>query len=197
MAQVASSALIEWRGPRSQRIAALDGVRAGLPVASMQQERIDHSLTLLVAAEFQGYCRGLYDRTLDGVIGSLGIPYQSVEVNLRRGLRPNSLLGGNADSSRIAADFAQLGALSLWTLVANEDPNSTVYRQNLGVFLKVRNAVAHGNYGEILALLPTATTLYDYVMRRILPDLDQLAGALDATMAIFLASLLNLPNRPW
>lgn len=117
-----------------------DGTGAGRREATRQ---INHGYTVLLAAEFQGFCRDLHTECIDSITASVATPLQLV---LDREFRFNrSLDRGNPSAANIGSDFGRFG-FNFWPAVLEHDQLASGYRTHLAALNMWRNAIAHNDF---------------------------------------------------
>lgn len=193
--RVVSTAHAAWFGPRRQRVAALDAARSSAATGSVAQQQLDWALLIRVAAEFQAFCLDMHELVLDQLISNTATQNNKLEIVLRVALRPVSLSIGNPSARNIAKDFARLGVPKIWNLAGSGGVAAKDKLSTLDLLLKARNAVAHGQYSDIARHLKSVS-VYDFVQKNCLPDLDHVVRELDYALSAFIDQLFGL-GRPW
>jgi len=143
-----SSSFQQWSTDRSDALneierahVAVGGTKRGRRYATQQ---INQAYAVLLASQFQGFCRNLYDEAVVHLVAA--IAPQSLQVVAAVSLnRDRKLDRGNAQPGSIGSDFDRLG-IDFWTEVKVYDPRNT-RRQSLLDELNVwRNAIAHQDF---------------------------------------------------
>jgi hypothetical protein len=109
-------------------------------------QQINQAYALLLAAQFQGFCRDLHQECVDHVLGVINPPRPLYMVLLTELTRVRQLDRGNAHSGSLAADFGRLG-IDLWTALASHSTKSMHWRQELDRLNAWRNVIAHQSFG--------------------------------------------------
>jgi hypothetical protein len=122
-----SRSLLRWRGPRARELdeiaaahAAIGGAGPGRRYATQQ---INHAYLVLLASQFQGFCRDLHSEAVDYLVGPL--PATDLRTGMLRGrlIEGRQLDSRNANPGTIGSDFARL-RMDFWVLVANRHPRN-------------------------------------------------------------------------
>src|SRR5262249_23071235 len=92
---------------------AIGGSRPGPPTATQQ---INRASAVLLASQFQGFCRDLHSECVDYLVAL--IPVALFQVTVQDEFLWNRALDrGNATQATIAGDFKRLGLDNFWSLV--------------------------------------------------------------------------------
>src|SRR6266498_2979243 len=138
-----------WRTIRARALdeiteahVAVGGSARGRRYATQQ---INHAYAVLLASQFQGFCRDLHSECIDHLLSVLAPP-----ASLKRLLRTDLLRGrqmdrGNAQPSSLGADFGRLD-LNLWKKLALFDARSDRWKSGLELLNEWRNAIAHQDF---------------------------------------------------
>lgn len=158
------------------------------------QLQLVYAYVLLLAARFQGFARALHTET--AVVIARGANDRDYETLLMESLTHERRLDrGNAQVDVLSRDFGRFGS-ELWPQADALDARSPGYRTKLGGVMAWRNAIAHDDIAEKLAvgkLVPACVDLATcQVWRR---ALDDLATTLDRVAAGQCEALGN--SRPW
>jgi hypothetical protein len=140
---VPSAALERWNGERVQRLDEVEAVHTRLGKGRGRRwftEQLNRGYLLLLASEFQGFCRDLHTGGTEFVVAQAPVSIQAiVRTNLTRG---RLLDRGNANPGNIGADFGRL-SIDLWPRVKAQsslNPGRQAKLEQLNVW---RNAIAH------------------------------------------------------
>lgn len=105
-------------------------------------QQLNRAYALLLAAQFQGFCRDLHTESADFLVTLIAVP--SFRSTVRADFLWNrSLDRGNANQGNIAGDFRRLGIADFWTLVDADRPGNDRCRVALDHLNEWRNAIAH------------------------------------------------------
>jgi len=119
----------------------IGGAAAGRRYAT---EQINHAYAVLLASQFQGFCRDLHSECVECVVRVVAPtvlqPMLRAVFVLGRGLER-----GNANPGNIGADFNRLG-VEFWTKVATDHPRNGRRREMLDQLNVWRNAIAHQDF---------------------------------------------------
>jgi hypothetical protein len=155
-----STAWHEWDTTRTAELdeieaahAAVGGTGRGRRYAT---EQINHAYAVLLAAQFQGFCRDLHSECVEHLVRVLTLP--EMQLVLRAALLLNrSLDRGNANAGAIGADFGRI-TRPFWEQVYAEDPRNRRRRAALDDLNVWRNAIAHQDFDP--GTLAGSTTLH-------------------------------------
>ena len=186
---------VEWTTRRDRALnqiarahAAVGGKGRGRRYAT---EQINHAYAVLVASQFQGFCRDLHSECARYLAAAINIP--DLREIVRAELVWNRQLDrGNATPASIGSDFGRLG-IDFWIEVDAYDP-SCVRRRNLLTELNAwRNAVAHQDFNP--AHLAGTVTLRLSAVQLWRRACNGLAGAFDEVMRRHLQTVTGA--SPW
>ena len=106
-------------------------------------KQINRSYVVLLAAEFQAYCRDLHSAASAFIAQQAGPQLATlVESNLTYA---RTLDRGNANPSNIGKDFGRFG-FELWTRVRNRHVHNERRRERLEQVCTWRNAIVHQDF---------------------------------------------------
>ncbi|MEV0773648.1 hypothetical protein, partial [Nocardia salmonicida] len=143
-----SSALLKWNSDRAAALDSMVAVHGKVVEGKVGRQyatgHLNRALFVVLASEFQGYCRDLHEEAAwvmtDGLepVGDPRIPI--LRSSLVRGRK---LDGGNAQPSSIGSDFSSLG-MDFWpALEAMYPAKKAKWHTFLTELNKARNAIAH------------------------------------------------------
>lgn len=189
---MALRARLEWQGVRATTLAALDtqfaAAGGAVPPDPVLEDALLRGYVVLLAAQFQGFCRDLYSECVSAVVATVPLAMQTLvqrQCNSRC-----ELAGANSRYESIRADFERFN-LSLTTALDTHSPAAAGWVTTLGHMNAWRNTVAHGNpvappHGGPLSLAS---------VRMWRAACDNLAGALEVVMYHHLSAKTGAP--PW
>jgi hypothetical protein len=186
---------ISYRRWRTTRRAAPDRVQdahttvhgAGRREATRQ---INHGYAVLLAAEFQGYCRELHSEAVRHFVANLPALQRPI---VAEALTFNRQLDrGNAQSGSLGSDFGRFG-LDWWSEVDAVDPAGPGLRRSLDELNAWRNAIAHNDFDP--ARLGGTIILRLAAVRGWRRTCNQLTRAFDAVLANHLRTVTG--HSPW
>jgi hypothetical protein len=206
MAYVRSIPLDRWLRARRDAITTLAAAHAAMgevdgPGRPLEIGRpVGHAYVLRVVAEFQAFVRDLHDLAAERLV-ELSEPQPQFRPLLTAAATEGRLIDrGNADISSIEKDFRRLGVRGLkakimarnahWTPVNGRGDHA--YYQDL---VELRNALAHGNQGQLDGLRRRGVADTVTWTRNRLAGLDRTARALDRTMWDHLSETFG--TEPW
>lgn len=190
-----STSYREWTTARSRALdemaqahAAVGGSRRGRPYATQQ---INRSYAVLLASQFQGFCRDLHSECVDCLVTAL-TPAALQPIVRAEFTRKRDLDSGNAQPGRIGSDFGRLG-VDFWKRVDAHHAGNPARRAVLELLNTWRNAIVHQNFDP--TKLGGTTMLRLSTVRQWRRDCGQLARSFDEVMRQHLQSLTGA--SPW
>ena len=188
---------MEWRTQRVDRLNELEEVHRRIagtaPGRKWLTEELDRSYVVVLASQFQGFCRDLHSEAVAVVAAQAPALMQGIlesSFTLRRYLDR-----GNPTPGNIGSDFARFG-FDFWDAVYARDARNGRRRELLDQVMIWRNAIAHdspvpqGDRPKIVGTSPTLTW-----GRRWRRGLSALAPSFDRVLAARLQALVG--NQPW
>jgi hypothetical protein len=145
---VPSVALSSWNTDRASRLDHLMESHRIVCVNSPGNQgpirALNWSLTLFLAAEFQGFARELHDEVAEFLASTMARGNQSYFEMIRNNLTTKRDLDrANAKPETLTADFKRLGVADLWGDIAQSVRSGQRWRQQLVNLNRTRNAIAH------------------------------------------------------
>jgi len=98
---------------------------------------------VLLASQFQGFCRDLHSESVDFVVSMISPVFQ--RTTQAAFVHNCQLDRGNAQPGSVGADFGRLG-IDLWTKADNHDPDNGLRRTLLDELNQWRNAIVHEDF---------------------------------------------------
>jgi hypothetical protein len=187
-----SLALQRWLTVRKQALDEIEnahrkvgGTRRGRRHATRQ---INYAYTVLLSAQFQGFCRELHDECVDLLVQWI------TPVGLRKGFQETFVLSrkldaGNPNPGNLGADFGRFG-FRFWDEVNQLDVRNPERRDDLLALNQWRNAIAHQD-SEFLAREP----LHLDDVREWRRVCEFLASCFDEVMRLHIESITGA--SPW
>ena len=195
-----------WTGQRREAIVTLAQAHASIgevdgPGRPRQVGRpLAHAYILRVVAEFQAYCRDLHDLAAERVV-DLAVPEVSYRPLLVAAATEGRLIDrGNAGVRSLEQDFRRVGIRGLKAEIKGRNrrwhPRSgrgddALYQD----LIELRNALAHGNQGQLDRLRTRGVADTVTWARARLPGLDRTARALDRVVWDHVKAIFN--TEPW
>jgi hypothetical protein len=148
-----SNAFKEWAGAR---LAALDEIESAHrtvggtgPGRRYATQQLNQSYAVMLASHFQAFCRELHTECAFYLVAPVAA------LNLRTMLRNNLVFGrrldrGNPNPGNVGADFNRFD-LPCWPSVDAHHAGNPQRRALLGDLIAWRNAIAHQDFGAIVA----------------------------------------------
>jgi hypothetical protein len=168
--------------------ALVSGTRHGRRYATQQ---VNRAYAVLLASQFQGFCRDLHSECVDHLVNSLAPsalqPIVRHEFTLNR-----QLDRANAQPGSIGADFGRLG-IDFWSRVDAQHPGNAARKIQLDELNDWRNAIVHQDFNR--AKLGGTVLLRLARVRRWRRACEQLAQAFDEVMRAHVQSIRG--SRPW
>ena len=189
-----SVSLNRWRTLRADRLeqvevghTAVGGTGRG---ARYAREQLNRSYCVLLAAEFQGFCRDLHDEAVVAMVAHLPPSFRVIVA--REFARGRQLDRGNASPSTLGSDFTRLG-FECWQEFDTAEPRGPTLRRRLEEMNVWRNAIAHSDFdprrlgGRMLLTIAR--------VRRWRRALNRVARVLDRVVADHIQQTTGV--RPW
>ncbi|MPZ33868.1 MAG: hypothetical protein GEV13_23235 [Rhodospirillales bacterium] len=185
--EIQSSRLDEFEGAHK----AVGGSGRGRRFATQQ---INRAYAVLLAAQFQAFCRLLHDECTRALIGS--IPSADLQVVARANFFTGLAMDrGNANPGNIGSDFGRLG-LKLWDELNALNPKNALRNKQLNELNVWRNANVHEDFRD-RGTFPAGqrTILRLPKVREWRRTCDSLASDMDGLMHGYVGKLMGRP--PW
>ena len=145
---MSSIAYRHWRTTRARALdeiaqahAAVGGTERGRRYATQQ---INRAYAVLLASEFQGYCRDLHTECVEH-FAAIVSPVALRSVTREEFVWNRQLDRGNANSDTLGADFGRLG-IEFWVELVRFDARCTAWKRQLDELNVWRNAIAHQDF---------------------------------------------------
>ncbi|MBI5493953.1 MAG: hypothetical protein HY904_02940 [Deltaproteobacteria bacterium] len=188
---MASGALKRWQGEGQHELDELETAHKSVGGAGRGRRwatrQLNYAYALLVAAQFQRYCRDLHSEAVDALADAAG---PSMGAVLRAALLKNRRLDkGNASPSAIGADFDFLGTSKIWDAAKSVDVRTKGRQDALEELNSYRNAIAHHDFSKVKPGLRLAKVVR---WRR---ACDGLAATLDVAVSQQVQVVTN--KAPW
>jgi hypothetical protein len=194
-----SKALQRWQTSQSTKLDQIETVHK--TVSSTRPGGhyltvIDHAYVVMLAAQWQDFCRHLHSETADAV--ARAIDRQELRFTVRAALTVSrSMDRGNAGPGVIGADFGRFGEVPFWELVERMDKRNVKRRLRLAQLHMWRNGVAHQDFAwnqeQARIIKNTSGTLDDVRIWR--GACDALAIQFDKAVAVQATRLIGV--APW
>jgi RiboL-PSP-HEPN len=186
----------EWRSTRARALdeiarghAAVSGTRRGRRFNTQQFNR---AYAVMLAAQFQGFCRNLHSECVDHLIRMIPSPLAVRPLVRDEFTRDRQLGRGNAQPSSLGADFRRLG-IDLWDEMKSYDPQTSALMKLLEELIQWRNAIAHQDFDP--RKFGGMTILRLDRVRRWRRACERLARSLDEVMRRHMQNLTG--SSPW
>lgn len=143
-----SASYRRWAGPRSRTLDEIEQAHATVsgsgPGWRQLARQINNAYAVLLAAEFQVFCRDIHEECVRHIVNSI-TPRESRVVIEQEFMRNRSLDRGNASPSTLGVDFGRLD-LQFWPAMDTQDRRSRERRSRLESLNTWRNAIVHQDF---------------------------------------------------
>lgn len=191
-----SNSHLQWRTVRATALneiarahAALGGTSPGRRYTTQQ---VNRAYAMLLASQFQGFCRDLHSECVEHLLGILAPPPALRNLLWAEFTRGRHLDRGNAQPSSLGADFGRIG-IDFWDELKFYDTEAEKWKADLDLLNEWRNAIVHQDFtspklGGIMYLRLAR-------IRHWRTSCDRLAQAMDEVMRRHLHDLTG--TSPW
>ncbi len=191
-----SASFRRWTTTRANALDEIERAHASVGGAGRGRgyatQQINQAYAVMLASQFQGFCRDLHSECVDHLIRVLAPP-PALRLLLHTELvRGRQLDRGNAQPGSLGADFGRFG-VSFWDVVERHDRANAARRARLEMLNSWRNAIAHQDFDP--AKLGGSTTLRLAQVRRWRTTCRRLAWSFDEVMRLYLSPLTGA--SPW
>jgi hypothetical protein len=191
-----SNSLRVWRTTRARALDEMAKAHASIggtgPGRRHATQQVNQAYAVMVASQFQGFCRDLHTESVTILINHLNPPALLTEIVRNRFVEGRQLERMNAQAGSIGSDFGWLG-VEFWDEVNTLLADNKAAMKELGLLNDWRNAIAHQNFKVVSPGSPPNLTLNQ--VRRWRRLCNHLARAFDRVMRTHLGSLTSHP--PW
>ncbi len=154
------------RGPRSldeiaQSHAAVSGTGRG---RRFNTQQLNQAYAMLLAAQFQGFCRDLHSECVDHLVGAIPSPSAIRPLVRIEFTRDRKLDRGNAQPGSLGADFGRFG-IDLGEEFESNDAQNAARMKLLEGLNHWRNAIAHQDFTDLKKLGGTTILRLERVRR--------------------------------
>lgn len=192
----------EWYSTRASKLDEIEAAHRSIGGTARGRryatEQINHAYAVLLASQFQGFCRDLHSECVDFIIqGLVPVVATAPAGFLQSVLQGVLVLGrqldkGNANPGNIGADFNRFG-LQFWEQVYREDSGNVRRRELLEELNSWRNAIVHQDFDP--SKLGGTTTLHLAHIRQWRRACDGLTLSFDNVMHQHIATATG--SAPW
>ena len=154
-------------------------------------QQINQAYAVMLASQFQGFCRGLHTECVDHLVRAIAPPPHLRPLVMSEFTRGRQLDRGNAQPSSLGSDFSRFG-INFWHEVHNHDPRNMARRVFLERLNDWRNAIAHQDFDPVRLggnRLPLAS------VRHWRKACERLAASFDGVMGQHLLAMTG--TSPW
>lgn len=185
----------EWNATRASKLDEIEAAHRSIGGTARGRryatEQINHAYAVLLASQFQGFCRDLHSECVDCVVRAVA-PAVLQPVLRIEFLRERKLERGNANPSSIGSDFNRFG-VGFWTQVYADDPQNERRRELLETLNTWRNAIAHQDFDP--DKLGGTTTLHLSQVMQWRKACNRLALSFDKIMQTYIDAVTE--TTPW
>ncbi len=206
---VSSFALQAWQQTRGRQLDELDAAHAAVgghgPGRRSATLQLNHAYAVVLASQFQGFCRDLHSECADTVTDAITITGDAsmvdgsalADIALMALTRNRQLDRGNASAGSIGTDFKAFD-LDIWDAARRLDARTPMRARRLDQLNVWRNAIAHQDFDfsqhqREMVGEPARLGLSD--VRAFRSACDGLAATFDRALAEHLQSIVG--SRPW
>jgi hypothetical protein len=206
---VSSFALRVWRQTRSRQLDELDAAHEAVggrgPGRRSATLQLNHAYAVVLASQFQGFCRDLHSECADVATVALATATVAAVVDgsalsgiaLKALTRNRQLDRGNASAGSIGADFKAFD-LDIWDAAKRLDARTPLRARRLDQLNVWRNAIAHqdfdfSQYQREIVGEPARLGLDE--VRAFRSACNGLAATFDKALAGRLKAIVG--DRPW
>jgi hypothetical protein len=183
-----------WSEARSRSLDEIETAHASVggtgPGRRVATQQINQAYAVLLASQFQGFCRDLHSECAEHLIAATPVGLQ--EVISGQFSWGRTLDRGNANSGNIGSDFNRFG-FDFWASVLASHHQNRRRREYLDELNAWRNAIAHQDFDP--ERLGGTTVLHLATVRQWRSSLNGLALSFDNFTREHLMSLLRA--APW
>lgn len=183
-----------WSGPTATLLDQMENAHASVggtgPGRRYATDQINQAYAVLLASQFQGFCRELHTESAGHLVDTLQ-PASMRQIVLAELTRDRKLDKGNANPGNLGEDFNRLG-LKFWDEVKKLNPRNSSRNNDLQVLNHWRNAIAHQKFDP--ATLGT-TQLRIAQVRRWRVSCSRLAKAYDRVLRAHILAVTGI--APW
>jgi hypothetical protein len=190
-----SLSLQQWFTARAVALDEIEGAHQSIggtgPGRRYATQQINQAYAVLLASQFQGFCRDLHTECVDHLARVMPSPALKgiIEDDLRLYRRLDT---GNPNPANLGADFNRLG-LKFWIEIELSDARNVHRKQLLESLMTWRNAIAHQDFDA--GKLGGRTTLQLHEVRTWRSACDSLARSFDAVLGRHLMKATG--SFPW
>jgi hypothetical protein len=191
-----SSSWQRWNTTRASELDEIEAAHRGIGGTGRGRryatQQINHAYAVLLASQFQGFCRDLHSECVDYLVRALAPP-PTLETVLRYEFTLNRKLDlGNPNPGNIGADFSRLG-IEFWKEVDVDSSLNRKRQKMLDDLNNWRNAIAHQDFDP--RKLSGTKTLRLARVRRWRKACEGLAHSFDNVMRAYIQTVTG--TLPW
>ncbi len=188
-----SQALTGWRTTSSAALDQIEAAHAALggsgPGRRYATEQLNHAYTVLLASQFQRFCRDLHTEAAQHVVtAATGVAVQNL---FRTQMLLNRQLDrGNPNPGNLGSDFGRFD-VKLWDALATHNGRNRRRQFDLEELNRWRNAIAHQDFNPVRM---GAATLRLSTVRRWRGACNGLAGDMALVVGTHLRTILGVTS---
>jgi hypothetical protein len=191
-----STSYWNWKTTRSLALDEIESAHSSVggtgPGRRYATQQINQAYAVLVASQFQGFCRDLHTESVTHLVNSISPLTLLLPLFQARFIQGRQLDSKNAQPGSIGADFGNLG-VQFWDSVLNHHLKNKERKNILELINKWRNAIAHQNFSDVSPNMTPKLTLKKVRCWRSV--CKNLAISFDVIMRLHLVSLTL--TSPW
>lgn len=189
-----SASYRRWTTTRAKELDEVEQAHAAIggtgPGRRTTTQQVNRAYAVLLASQFQGFCRDLHTESVDALTRS--VTPTALQAVLRDELtRHRSLDRGNAHAGTIGADFGRLG-LPFWATAIARDPRNDARKDAIDQMNEWRNMIVHQDFSRLKG---ARDRLLLREVRGWRESCNQLARSFDTVIRSHLTDLTGSP--PW
>ncbi len=145
-----SASLLRWSSDRQAELDEVESAHASVggtgPGRRYATQQINRAFAVILASQFQGFCRDLHDGCIEAFLPSgIGTEWEeAVRSTFRAGRKLDS---GNPGPGNIDSDFDRFG-VEIWEETFALDPPGRDRQKSVATLLPWRNAIAHQDFKD-------------------------------------------------
>jgi RiboL-PSP-HEPN len=189
-----SNSYRRWIKTQSAALDQMENAHASVggtePGRRYSTDQINHAYAILLASQFQGFCRDLHTESASHLVSAL-LPPSMRPIVSAEFTRDRKLDKGNANPGNLGNDFNRLG-LVFWDKVKQLNTRNSARNRALELLNEWRNAIAHQDFDPVKL---GGSTLRLEQVRSWRSACEQLARAFDRVMRDHICTVIGIV--PW
>ena len=186
--------MYRWQESRAARLDELEAAHRSVGGRGRGRRyatrELNHAYALLLAAEFQGFCRDLHAEASLAIASATSPLLRDIVVQSL--LRKRLLALGNVSKKNVAADYGRFG-IELWPACVAVDARTGPRLDRLERLIAWRNAIAHSDFDYVRREYGSQLNLAE--VRSFRRGLNGLASTIDRVIRDRVEEATG--ERPW